>query len=169
MVGKLWARCSEVKRSSERTGARRSSRRQWRFDAGKKNASSTKTHRLNREVDALKATTAELWASWRRQGCSGEGDGGRNALGGKQRALRSASTGSDEARHGVGEANRRANSRVAMSWQRRSDLRGRRRRTDSTWRTWPDGGRPLGLTKTTIRPAIRAWRRNLTTFFLLNR
>jgi len=60
MAGKLWARCSEVKRSSERTGARRSSQRQWRFAVGKKNAISTKTHRLNREVDALKATMAAL-------------------------------------------------------------------------------------------------------------
>ena len=54
MVGKLWARWSEVKRGSECEGARRSSRRQWRFAAGKKNAISTKTHRLNREVDALR-------------------------------------------------------------------------------------------------------------------
>ena len=54
MVEKLWARCSEVKRSSECTGAQRSSRRQWRFAAGKKNAISTKTHRLNRGVDALR-------------------------------------------------------------------------------------------------------------------
>ena len=36
MVGKLWARWSEVRRGGERAGARRSSRRQWCFDAGKK-------------------------------------------------------------------------------------------------------------------------------------
>ena len=63
MVGKLWARWSEMKRGSECAGARRSSRQQWRFAAGKKNAISTKTHWLNREVDELKATTAALWAS----------------------------------------------------------------------------------------------------------
>jgi len=63
MVGKLWARWSEVKCSSECAGARRSSRQQWRFAAGKKNAISTMTHRLNREVDALKETTVALWTS----------------------------------------------------------------------------------------------------------
>ena len=63
MVGKLWARWSEVKRGSECEGARRSSRWQWHFAAGKKNAISTKTHRLNHEVDALKETTVVLWTS----------------------------------------------------------------------------------------------------------
>ena len=63
MVGKLWARWSEVKRGSECEGARRSSRRQWCFAAGKKNAISTMTHWLNREVDALKETTVALWTS----------------------------------------------------------------------------------------------------------
>ena len=63
MVGKLWARWSEVKRGSECAGARRSSRRQWCFAAGKKNANSTMTHQLNREVDALKETTVALWTS----------------------------------------------------------------------------------------------------------
>ena len=63
MVRKLWARWSEVKRGSECEGARRSSWRQWCFAVGKKNAISTKTHRLNREVDALKETTVALWTS----------------------------------------------------------------------------------------------------------
>ena len=63
MVGKLWARWSEVKRGSECAGARRSSRRQWCFAAGKKNAISTMTHRLNREVDVLKETMVALWTS----------------------------------------------------------------------------------------------------------
>ena len=63
MVRKLWARWSEVKCSSEGAGARRSSQQQWHFAVGKKNAISTKTHRLNREVDALKETTVALWTS----------------------------------------------------------------------------------------------------------
>ena len=63
MVGKMWARWSEVKRGSECAGARWSSRRQWCFVVGKKNAISTMTHRLNREVDALKETMVALWTS----------------------------------------------------------------------------------------------------------
>ena len=63
MVGKLWARWSEVKHGSECAGARRSSRRQWRFVVGKKKAISTKTHWLNHEVDVLKETTVVLWTS----------------------------------------------------------------------------------------------------------
>jgi len=70
MVGKLWARWSEVKRGSECEGARRSSRRQWRFAAGKKNAISTKTHRLNRGVDALRKLR------WR----CGLAEGGKDAV-----------------------------------------------------------------------------------------
>ena len=41
-----------------------------------------------------------------------------------------------------GEANRRAEGRVASSWQQRPDELGQRRRTASTWRTRADGGRP---------------------------
>ena len=36
MVGKLWARWSEARCGGERAGARRSSRCQWCFSAGKK-------------------------------------------------------------------------------------------------------------------------------------
>jgi len=38
---------------------------------------------------------------------------------------------------------------------------GQRRRTTATWPPRPDGGRPLGLTETAIRPAIN----RLTTSF----
>ena len=41
-----------------------------------------------------------------------------------------------------GEANRRAEGRVASSWQQRPDELGQRRCTASTWRARPDGGRP---------------------------
>jgi len=47
-----------------------------------------------------------------------------------------------EARRGAGETNRPASRRVASSCPRWPDPRGQRRRTASTWRARPDGGRP---------------------------
>ena len=67
MSGNQWARWGEARRGGERAGAQRNSRWQWSFAAGRRNATSTLTLRLNGEVDALKGTTVALWISWSEQ------------------------------------------------------------------------------------------------------